>query len=408
MIDLASKEECCGCASCIDACSYQAIQLKEDLNGYYFPVIDAEKCIECGVCRLSCHILQPHKIIRNDCKRSKPYAAWSLNNQIIEKSASGGIFAQIAFNFLSLSHSYVYGASLQSDSSVLHIEIQSVEELYKLQNAKYQQSRCTGIYAQVRKRLKEGGRVLFSGTPCEVAALYVYLKYNRNLLKNLFTVEVICHGVPSNKIHRLGLKYMEAQNIVAYRTKSKGWLKGNRLVYGYSDGSQKECDSRARDFVFRTYLSFSFSRKSCYICKYARLNRVADITLGDFWGFDMSRYSNYQGISLVVVNSEKGKELFINGSDIHHQEITWKECLPFNQNLYMPTNKQIFVGSDYISRIMLMPDFLCKVIFQNGFSNKFINRLYSKVFALLTCSVKKRRQREMDNLCEVALKELNE
>lgn len=408
MITLASPKECCGCAACIDACSRQAIWLKEDLNGYYFPIIETEKCVECGACRQSCHILQSHKVVKNDCKQSLPYAAWSLNPEIIEKSASGGIFAQTAYNFLSQPHSYVYGASLQNDSSVRHIEINNIDELYKLQNSKYQQSVCTGIYAQVKKRLKEGAKVFFSGTPCEIAALYVYLKYNSVLLQKLFTAEVICHGVPSNKIHRLGLRYAGAQSIQSYRTKSKGWLNGNRLVYNYADGRCEECATRTKDFIFRTYLSFSFSRKSCYICKYSTLNRVADLTLGDFWGFDKSKYNNYKGISLVLVNSEKGKELFVNGKDIHHEVIAWEECLPYNQNLYMPTNKQIFIGSDYVHGIMSLPSFISKAILQNGFSNRWIDRLYSKAFTLLTLSVKRKKQQEMDNLCREAIKKLKE
>ena len=187
--------------------------------------------------------------------------------------------------------------------------------------------------------------MLFSGTPCEIAALYIYLGNNKNLIEHLYTIEVICHGVPSNKIHRMGLKYSGAKRIVSYRTKSQGWLNGNRLVYDFGKDGIKECSNRREDFIFRSYLSFfmSFYRKSCFKCPYASIHRVADLTLGDYWGYDKKKYENYYGVSLVLVNSFKGETLFCDAENINQIPTTWAECLPYNQNLFMPTNKYLFI-----------------------------------------------------------------
>lgn len=406
MVELASINDCCGCAACVDSCNQGAIELIEDRNGFYFPKINDTQCVNCGMCIRACHILNPIKKVRTDYK-TNPYAAWSLDEEILKKSASGGIFAQVAYNFLKQEGAFVYGASIQEDSSVHHIEISSGNDLWRLQNSKYQQSNCTGIYKKVKERLKHGSYVLFSGTPCEIAALYIYLGNNKNLIEHLYTIEVICHGVPSNKIHRMGLKYSGAKRIVSYRTKSQGWLNGNRLVYDFGNDDIRECSNRREDFVFRSYLSFSFSRKNCYQCPYASIHRTADLTLGDYWGYNKDKYENYYGISLVLVNSLKGENIFINAENIYQIQTTWEECLPYNQNLFMPTNKQICIASDYIHSIEKLPHGFRKFIFQNGFSSRILDKVYTKIFNLLTTNIRRKKQEEIDIKVREAIQEMS-
>ena len=408
MVELASINDCCGCAACVDSCNQGAIELIEDRNGFYFPKVNDTQCVNCGKCIRACHILNPIKKVRTDYK-TNPYAAWSLDEEILKKSASGGIFAQVAYNFLKQEGAFVYGASIQEDSSVHHIEISSGNDLWRLQNSKYQQSNCTGIYKKVKERLKHGSYVLFSGTPCEIAALYIYLGNNKNLIEHLYTIEVICHGVPSNKIHRMGLKYSGAKRIVSYRTKSQGWLNGNRLVYDFGKDGIKECSNRREDFIFRSYLSFfmSFYRKSCFKCPYASIHRVADLTLGDYWGYDKKKYENYYGVSLVLVNSFKGEALFCDAENINQIPTTWAECLPHNQNLFMPTNKYLFIASDYIHSIEKLPDIIKKFIFQNGFSNRLLDRLYTKLFNIATTGIRKKKQEEINRRAQKAIQEVS-
>ena len=393
MPNLPAERDCCGCAACVDACPKKAISLRENVNGYFYPIVDKTLCINCKLCEKKCHVLNQDVLRRNDLASEVPYAAWSLDDELIKHSASGGVFAQIAKDFLQ-DGGFVYGASLQEDSSVKHIEISSIEELYKLQNSKYQQSDASGIYAQVKKRLAEGRKVLFSGVPCQAGALYVYLHYEESLMQNLFVTEIVCHGVPTNHLGRLALKFAGAKRILKYRTKTEGWLKGNRITYEMPDGTIMECANRREDFLFRSYLTMSSIRENCYSCKYARIDRVSDLTLCDFWELDKEKYNHYDGVSLVLVNSAKGRSLLLDNLNIYKDKVTWEESIPQNQNLYMPTNRQLFKGCHKISNIMKLPDCLCKAIFQNGFKNKYANKMFMMLQSLLVSGLRSRQKKE--------------
>lgn len=407
MPNLPSKKDCCGCAACVDSCPKKAISLQEDENGYFYPFVEESICVKCGLCEKNCHILHQDDLTRNELSFEKPYAAWTLDDDLIKKSASGGVFAQIAKDFLQ-EGGFVYGAALQEDSAVKHIEISSIDELYKLQNSKYQQSNASGIYALVKQRLKDGHRVLFSGVPCQAGALYHYLHYNESLMQNLFVTEIVCHGVPTNHLSRLALDFTGMKRIAKYRTKSEGWLKGNRVVYEDKLGKIKECRIRREDFLFRSYLSFAFSRENCYSCKYANIRRVSDLTMCDFWEYDKNKFDHYDGISLVLVNSPKGRHLLVDNPNMFKQQVTWEESIPQNQNLYMPTNRQLFIGSKKIKTILAYPKWVQKIIFQNGFKNKYLNKAYTIILSLFTNKLRKRQRADQDRLAAETLNKIAE
>lgn len=383
------KKICTGCAACVDVCSHQAIELKEDENGFFFPVVDVDKCVQCGLCNRICHVSNEDNIVRNKVSKN-PYAAWSTDKEIISRSASGGVFGQIATDFLKDENSVVFGATLTEDMQVRHIAITTVDDVRRLQNSKYQQCNATGVYRQVKECLREGKRVLFSGTPCLIGALYGYLSNNKSLMQSLYTAEILCHGVPSNELYRMGLKVENAERIVKYRTKSQGWLKGNRVVFEAKNGRIYEKKNRRTDFVFRTYLTFSLTRTNCFNCSYARMERIADVTMGDFWGLDRKRHLNHDGVSLLLINSEKGRVLVENSSRLYYKPIEWRECMPYNQNLFMATNKRVFDISEKIAQMRSKPFWLRKVIYQNGFTNKYLDLIYQMVYKALT-TVKRSR-----------------
>lgn len=398
MPNLPSFEQCCGCAACIDACPKQAISLQEDKNGLFYPKIDSQKCIDCKQCEKKCHILQTQYVHhQNNPVEIRTYAGWSENEEIIKKSASGGIFAQLAFNFLCDNNSYVYGATLLPNNKVEHIEICRQEDIYLLQGSKYQQTNACGIYKKVQTRLKSKAKVLFSGLPCQIAALYTYLG-KEGQTDNLYTIEVICHGVPTNELYKTALILNKAQKVLSYRHKHNGWgPSGNHVTYLKQNGEIFTPTTFLSDFLFRSYLTMNFLRPNCYNCHYANIRRVADLTIGDFWGLEnSSRYAEYRnslGTSLILSNSSQGNHLLESYKDkIHLVNTEWQDFLFINQNLYIPTNQYDYQGYRYVFLIRKLPLFLQKIIYQNGFSFRILYAFQYKINKLFFS--RKRRKRE--------------
>ena len=414
---LPPADQCCGCASCVDACPQKALSVVEDENSFLAILVDENKCIGCHLCERQCHLLHPERLTRHDARRVQPYAGWSIRPELIEKSASGGIFAQLAYDFLNPEHGephYVYGAALQPDGNVRHIEISTRQDLPLLQNSKYQQSDLQGVYSQVKTRLKQGAYVLFSGVPCQIAALYSFLGQDKALSDRLYTVEVLCHGVPTQALYRTALQVEQAKRIVSYRTKDEcGWINNNnRLTYEMPDGRLQTKKKHVYDFLFRAYLEFSFTRKNCFQCPYAHISRVSDVTLADFWGWNQSKkkesYRNPMGTSVITPNSEKGVALLRSSRELHLVETTWQEFLPYNQNFFMPTNHYLFVGADKIRRIQQLPLGCRKFIFQNGFSNRYFNEAYRRLLSVLLFFKHRREQNEVKQKLKTTLEYLKE
>lgn len=407
MPNLPDKNNCCGCSACIDSCAKNAITLELDRNGFYYPVINHNLCVECKACEWNCHILHQDEIRRNDRNQETLFSCWTTDKDLLRRSASGGAFAQLASDFLEIGDSLVVGAELGKDGLVRLVVIDKKEDLWKLQQSKYEQCRSEDIYKSVKKKLSQGKRVLFSGLPCQIAALYHFLHYKN--LERLFTIEILCHGVPSRYLTDLALRIKRARSIHSYRTKSKGWYDGNRTVYAMSDGKIIEEISTQKDFRFKSYLTYSCLRKSCYGCRYATMDRVADLSLGDFWygGEDKSDYQNYDGTSLVIVNSSKGDFLWKRSEKLIKIPVSFEMATRNNQAIYMPTSTYPLILSDDIYKIKKMPVVFQAALFQNGFTNSPIRSLLFKMFFFPLRRVKAKekakltaivRRKELDKL----------
>ena len=394
-------DQCSACGVCVSVCKHHALKMEEDENGFYHVSFSKDSCIGCGLCEEHCHIIHPERQAWHDFKNTQPLAGWSTDPNIIRNSATGGIFSQIAWDMLGEGDCFVFGASLQENGIVKHIEIQRREDIQQLQNSKYQQSETTDVFTLVRQRLKEGKRVVFSGVPCQIAALYAFLGVDKQLREHLYTIEVICHGVPSNALQRLGLRYVKAKRILHYRNKYlTGWLYGanNRVSYIMGDGSVKYMDKTRNDFLFTSYLTFSFLRKNCYSCHYSQVRRVSDVTIGDFWGFEKSKrydlYANYMGTSVIIANTEKGKQMLNNSKNIHLVDTSWREVLPLNQNLFMPTNNAIFHASDKIAKWLKYPEPFRQLLFMNGSTNHILQKIYGELSHGWIKSKRKKAEKE--------------
>lgn len=311
------KEYCCGCGACKSACKINAITMKRDEYGFEYPVINESKCVGCGKCKDVC-------AYQSDNKMSTPmrsYAAVSTSTDIMN-SASGGIFASLASEFINQGGT-VIGSALENINDKLtphHIAVDNLSDLQKLLGSKYVQSDTSEIFEKTKKLLADNKKVLFSGTPCQVAALYSYLGKTYN---NLFTIDLICHGVPNRKmfsdyIDFISEKYGTVKDFV-FRDKKKGLAYVSRVVCEKNGKEHTKYIQHGESSYYSYFLKCNIFRNNCYSCKYASKERIGDITIGDYWGiksqhpelFDGSHntFDADKGISCILENTAKGSEL---------------------------------------------------------------------------------------------------
>lgn len=311
-IRILEKSECCGCSACFNACPVGAIAMEADSEGFLYPVVDDEKCIHCGKCKKACPSLNVS--YKND--RNPACYAMMAQDEVRKVSASGGMFTILA-DAVFEKGGVVCGAAYDSDWTVRHILISDPGEMYRLRSSKYVQSDCGEIYREVKDQLKKKRPVLFSGCPCQIAGLYSYLGGDD---ENLWTVDLICHGVPSPKVFR---KYLQEEYLDKGKTIEKidfrdkdvfGW--STEMNVYFQDGS-RHVERCGKDPYYRAFLPCLSMRPACPQCKYTTLPRQADISIGDFWGIGKyePELNDQKGTSLVLVNSEKGRKIFEEQKD---------------------------------------------------------------------------------------------
>lgn len=312
-----NKKDCCGCAVCYSICPRKAIEMVEDEYGYVYPKIDKNKCIDCGLCKKGCAFQNKEKNLNNP---QKTLAAVTKNNELLRNSASGGIFATIANKFLDENGS-IYGASLEKENGcfkVKHIRILKKEDLVKLQGSKYVQSDMMNIYSLIKKDLEEGKKVLFSGTPCQVNALKSFLKFKD--YDNLYTIDIICHGVPNNKMFNSFIKMLEKKEkgkIInfKFRDKTKGWGLNASFTIEKNKKIIKKVVEAFNLSYYQLFLDSLIYRENCYICPYAGKLRAGDITIGDYRKIEkehpdfIKMFEIKKGVSCIIANNDKGEKM---------------------------------------------------------------------------------------------------
>lgn len=322
MINVSNKSNCCGCTACASICNHDAITMKPDELGFLYPSVDITKCVNCGLCDNVCQFQDNYKRYDN-FDIPEVYQFRLDSDSELRKSQSGGAFFAIADKFLN-DGGVVYGAAFTGTWRVIHQKVTDSQSLDKLRMSKYVQSDIRGIFPKIKEELKSGIKVLFSGTACQVAGLKSYVP--KRLHENLFCIDIICHGVPSPKIWEDYLQYLQEKRNskiirACFRDKRFGWH-GARESFLFENG--KEEFRRTSNYLYFSGLSL---RESCSHCHYTNLKRVGDITVGDQWGIPKdSLYEDDKGLSLVLVNSEKGKKLFENLQQIA-EKITIEECV---------------------------------------------------------------------------------
>ena len=323
MLEIKDKKDCCGCGACASICPKGCITLVEDDEGFLYPQINKENCVKCGLCKKICPVANAKK---DSLITPKAYGCHSKNKEEVLQSSSGGIFSLLAKHFYN-SKGVVYGAAFVDAYNVAHIRTTSLEELDKLRRSKYVQSETGEIFKSVQKDLQDGLQVLFTGTNCQIAGLKAFLLKD---YENLYTQDIICHGVPSRKVWN---KYLKENKIgkdaeINFREKSTGWLKYNFCAK--ENGQTKILEPFNQNKYMEAFLSDCSLRPSCYDCKFKGVERYSDITLADFWGVDKTQKELYyeSGTSVVFVHSKKGQKLFEKiSNEIQSQEVDFVDVV---------------------------------------------------------------------------------
>lgn len=337
MQKIVNLKNCSGCHACFNICPENCISMFKDNEGFLYANIDNKKCINCGLCDRICPILNEY----NGNDKGKAYACINKEENIRLNSSSGGIFSLIAKNILD-KNGVVFGASFNEDFSVSHIEVTNKNELEKLRGSKYLQSTIGNTYKSVKKHLKQGRLVLFTGTPCQISGLKAYLQRDYD---NLILQDIICHGVPSPDVWQKYLKFRQKKTMstmqkIFFRNKQYGWKKFS-LLLDFADGTEYVCPV-LDDVYMISFLSNLTLRPSCYDCHSKSLERESDITLADFWGIDSicSELNDDKGVSLVFVNSPKGEKIFEEIKEmITFEQVDIDEAVKYNPSAHMSVNK---------------------------------------------------------------------
>ncbi len=346
MVDKKEKQTCSGCSACEAICPKRCIRMEKDDQSFYYPVVDHEACIECGLCDKVCENTTAKK---NTIEVPRSFGAYTTNKVLRMESSSGGVFSLFAEKILD-SKGVVISAAMSSDCYfVEHITVSEKKELDSLRGSKYVQSRMGQKYNEIKSLLEEGQKVLFTGTPCQVNGLRAYLKKDYD---NLFCLDFICHGVPSEKVWEKYCK--EAEKLlgnkvtsVNFRNKKYSW---ERFGISFeSNGKGKIFRSKAEDPYLRLFQKNYGLRPSCYQCQHKGIVRNSDITIGDFWGIRrvIPGFSDGCGVSLLLIHSPKGLRMFDEiRNDIVAEEVNTIKAVDNNvaalESVYQPYDNNTF------------------------------------------------------------------
>lgn len=347
-MQIENKTNCTGCGACYNVCPVGAITMQGDKYGFYKPKIDETKCIHCGLCEKICP-LDKYKSNNNE---PEVFALINKDDNTRLKCASGGAFAAFA-KYILEQNGVVYGVVWDENIVAIHSRAENVEQLEKMYSSKYVQSNTCDTFKQAKKDLEDGKQVLFSGTPCQIAGFKSYL---RKTYDNLITVDLICHGTPSpqilEKYKQEFLKENNEEKIVNinFRSKKRGW--GSFYTLIINTDNKEYCIDGSKSSYLKAFGNLSLN-KSCTDCQFNKIPRIADITIGDFWGVNEydSSLNDEKGTSIILINNEKGKKILKQVElNCKLQKIPLEVAIKKNPNIYSSSkahkNREEFL--DYV------------------------------------------------------------
>lgn len=343
-----NKIDCCGCSACVNVCPKQCIYMNKDAEGFSYPMILKMDCSNCGLCEKVCPM---NRVEEKRERLPLAYACMNLDEEVRLNSSSGGVFSILAENIINKG-GIVYGAAFDENDKVYHVGIENKDDIRLLRGSKYIQSEMNHVFKDITYQLKNSRFVLFVGTPCQNAGLKAFLGKD---YPNLYCVDFICHGVPSPKVWKKYLDFLEKklgkirqrESNPSFRVKHEGWIRYSiSIPFSHDTEYRKE---HHKDLFMRAFLKNVVIRPSCYQCHFKPSTNISDITLADFWGVwnIIPEMHDDKGTSLSIVNSEKGKKLFneIKG-DMKWQMVDLQKAIhynsSYNQSVKEPKKRKYF------------------------------------------------------------------
>lgn len=356
MIVIEDKTACCGCWACVQRCPRKCISMREDEEGFSYPVVDASDCIACGLCEKVCPVLNRNA----ERVPIRSYLARNPDEPIRLQSSSGGLFSLLAESTIEAG-GVVFGARCDDRGEVIHDFTETNEGVSAFRGSKYVQSRIGDSFENAERFLKAGRKVLFTGTPCQIAGLKNYLQREYD---NLLTVDFVCHGVPSPAVWRAYLKELRSCRLkrekrraeesdfaignVSFRDKNQGWKNYSlRISFSLRSSTAEPCEfsyvvNRRKDPYLRGFGENLFLRPSCHHCPVRNFSSRSDMTIADAWGLSTMypQLDDDKGCSLVFIHSSG---IRVEGVD---REVDYKTLLPFNPSIErddpMPDRRERF------------------------------------------------------------------
>lgn len=405
-------QECTGCALCANVCGHNAISMVWSKEGFLVPQVNTESCINCGACVKACPAQPEHlkTLQQSDSRYSKQtaaaYGGWNADEETHLASSSGGIFTALAESVFA-EGGCVFGVIWENKDTAVFSKAETRDELAAMRGSKYTQAIPGDVYRQVKRELKNGRKVLFCGTSCQVYALKRYLRKDD---ANLILVDILCHGVPSRKLLKAYIRHYEETgrkelSHIQFRDKAGNWQQYHVRKH-FTDGSTLSHCNR-EDMFMRLFVGDYALNKACYSCPHATFPRVGDITLGDFWGNIQQRHPEWpitNGIGSVIGNTPKGCMLLAKLQELGSitlRQVPLEELIEGQHSTYMrlqgtshPQRQQAL----QLLRTLNISDayrFLIETIQYGPFRVKrysLLHKAFAKFSTLIHCLMNHRKQ----------------
>lgn len=386
MIQITDKKRCCGCSACATRCPRHCITMNVDAEGFFYPEVNEAECIQCGLCEKACPFIE-----QNEPRYPlSVYAAKNKDEETVRQSSSGGVFTALAEQVISKG-GVVFGVRFDKSWQAVFDHTDDIEGLSAFRGSKYVQANVGNAFAEARDFLKAGRQVLFSGTPCQVAALHRFLQRDYD---NLLTVDFICHGVPSPKVWQRYLKEItqnarHAISDIQFRNKQDGWKRFN-FVIDYDEASDHYHLSswHKENHYMRIFLNDVILRPSCYDCNAKGGRSGSDMTIADFWGIAHwhPELDDDKGINALLINTSKGTA-FLNQCELNKWESSREKVLSSNPALIRsakrhPRRSQFFSRLDDSESVTRLIDDTLRITLGDRL-RRFPRRMAVQVYLLL-------------------------